>query len=321
MSEETTNHIAEMNENTSSKKPWPLIILFIMSFAVNGYLFYEYYHSNLSAKAKSIEKRFEALQLNFQDLENVKASLEEELENTRKHLEQTMSENLGFQQLNADLSRKVDEQTIRIRQLLNRGGNGDPAALLAAKAQIERLKNENASYMVHIDSLRQVSNLQSNKIEQALAKSRQMEEEAKAYKEKTDSIEQTLENSSLLLVQNLVIEPMRNKRGSDEVSFKAARVEKIKVSFTLNGGELVSNGEKEVVMRLIGVNNEVLTNDNEVLTDSEQLITDKKVVEFNGEPEKVKFNYKQNAEYRKGSYKVEILHKGVLINMGTFILD
>lgn len=321
MTEENTNLSASANEDSTNTKPWPLIILFILSFAGNGYLFYEYYQSNLSPKAKSIEKKFEALQLNFQDLENVKASLQEELENTRKHLEQTMSENLGFQELNADLSKKVDEQTIRIRQLLNRGGNGDPAALLAAKAQIERLKKENDHYLLQVDSIRQVANIQAENAVQAIANSRKLEEQAKAYKEKTDSIEQKLENSSLLLVQNLKVEPIRTKRGSEEVTFKAGRVEKIKVTFTLDGGELVTSGEKEVVMRLIGVNNEVLTNDNEVLTDSEQLITDKKAVLYDGAPEKVKFNYKQNAEYRKGSYKVEILHKGVLINMGSFVLD
>lgn len=309
----------ENSKKSSGTGKW--VILFVISFLGNGYLFYEFYQNKLSPSAKSLDKKYADLQLSFKDLKNVKDGLEKELETARQHLEQTMSENSGFQSLNDELRAKVDEQTLKIRDLLNRGGNGDPAALLKAKAEIEKLKQENASYIERIAGMEENLDMYSGKLQMAEEASVERQAELARLKARNDSIQKSLSENSLFQVQQLKIEPVRTKKGKDELEFKAGKVERLKVSFMINAIDIAEKGEQEIVMRVIGTNNEVLTNDNDVLTDSDQLITDKKIIQFTGNPEKVKFSFSQKSEWKKGTYEVEILHKGQLINMGSFVLQ
>ena len=114
---------------------------------------------------------------------------------------------------------------------------------------------------------------------------------------------------------------MRTKRKKLEQTTKSSKVEHINVGFTILESPLVEEGEKELKLRIIGTNQEVLGSDNDRLQNSDELFSMTKDFVYNGSEEDFKFKYEQEASYKAGTYFVELWEGDHMIIRTAFNLD
>jgi ATP-dependent protease HslVU (ClpYQ) ATPase subunit len=147
---------------------------------------------------------------------------------------------------------------------------------------------------------------------EAQAKAQEMEEQK-------NNLEEKLRNSNLS-VADLKVAGVFKKGSADEETFKANKTKKLKITFTILQNELVEPGNKDIVIRIIGTSNEVLTNDNEKLMDTDKLSTMTEPIYFQNDLIKTTIFYTQKASYKKGTYSIELLHRDKLMGRAAFIL-
>ena len=95
----------------------------------------------------------------------------------------------------------------------------------------------------------------------------------------------------------------------------------LKISFDLEGNYLIDTGKHTISVRILGINTQVLGANNGTLSDSDQLVSWEEEIDYDGTGQQIKFKFKQEEAYQKGSHVVEILDNGVLLTREGFILD
>ena len=117
-----------------------------------------------------------------------------------------------------------------------------------------------------------------------------------------------------------------NKRGKvkEDDNYKAKRVEKIKVIFTLPSNELTKQEDKEIVMRLVDADGGILTHDpinsKFNLRGQELSYTSKERVPFKNDNQLVEMIYDNADRFKPGSYNVELYAEGFKIGTGNFVI-
>lgn len=302
-------------EQEDNGKRWPLWwivfpILLIVSLGVSGYLYYKVMNG------KAIEAQYnEAVTKHDEE----KKRLSVELDEIKAKLEEAMRNNTSLLATNGDLQGQLDEKTLALARKIKSAGVGNPKALREAKEEIERLKSLKQIFEQKVDSLSQ-----SNR--ELIAKVLQTESEVEVAQNKANEIEAEKKvldekvKNSILAVSDLRVVGMRKKGSSEEETFRAFKTDRLKISFTILGNELIEAGEKPITIRLIGTNKEVLTNENEKLTDTDKLVTMVQNIDYQNEPIKTTIYYNQKAAYKKGNYTIELIHNDKLMGRAAFIL-
>lgn len=309
--------MATNSPNTRGLKT--LVVLLVLSLLLNGYQFYRYTKGNSDAIKTALTQKNDSLMALLEQANLSEDHLRQELALAEEQIKNLINENLDFEEDNTALAAKLDEQKvslqrtkIRVNQLITKAKAGDPAKLLEAKAELEKLKSANTTYITQIDSIKQ----EYNRVKSALTKT---ETEAEEVRREKRELDEKLENSSLLKITELEIMGIQEKRGKKVQTDRSNRVDEIVVSFKIMGGKLTRKGQKTITLRILGTNNEVLTNNNDVLTDSDQLVSMKETIEYDGSPVPMKMRYTQPADYKSGRYVVEILNNGELVTRSNFI--
>jgi hypothetical protein len=310
--------MADSNSSNSRKsRPLPWVLFFISLFGclVLGYLWYNASYKN----GQSLKERNEALVQLLGEADITKDSLDTELNLTLSQYQDVLSELSLLKQENQGLIEDLENKKIQIRRLISRPS--DPKALLEAKAEIERLKKELVFYRVQVDTLSRNRDLLAEKYEKTVGQFDQVKEEVKKTQEEKEDLYNRLKLAKLR-ASSILVTPRRTKRGQKVPTTKASKVEDIKFQFTILGGELIEKGEKELSLRLLGVNGEVLGADNDdALINSDQLVSMQEILDYNGEDVIVTFDFSQKADYNKGQHIVEVLSDGELVTRTMFKLE
>jgi hypothetical protein len=219
-----------------------------------------------------------------------------------------------------DLENTISEQKVEIRRLINKSALGDPRALLRAKAEIERLKKELVHYQVRLDTLQRSNQQYAQVVDSAKADANKAVEEKQKIESQYDDIKEKAK-SVKFQVANAVVQAIRVRRGKEEPTTKASKVAHLKIKFDLEGNDLIEAGPRNISVRILGVNTQVLGANNPELSDSDQLVSWQQDVDYDGETQTIKFKFEQEEGYQKGDHTVEILDGGVLLNRMTFKLN
>lgn len=313
--ENTVPYVEDKNvKKGNSSTIW---ILLIFSLLGNAYLAYEFYTSNFK-NGKSVKKENAELLAAIKKINFSKDSLQQEFDAVYKQFQEAATQSNTLNEEKASIIAELEKKKIQVARLLAQGGGPQ---LLKAKAEIEALKKELTDYQAKVETLRQENDAYAGKTADLQAASEEAQRRAKTAEEDKAVMKQKISKSSYFMVSDLSIAPQRTKRGSKETTFKASKIENLKITFDLIPTDIIEKGDKTISIRILGVNGEVLTNDNEVLQDSDQLISYKYDFSYSGDTESVSYNYKQKAAFQKGSHIVEILQDGKLLSRGNFTLE
>lgn len=137
------------------------------------------------------------------------------------------------------------------------------------------------------------------------------------------SLEETVNIATTLNASNIAITPVRERNsGKEKVTEKAKRVDKLVISFDVSN-RIVNPGSQDVFVSITDpegkpVAVEALGSGTfNVRNEGEKIFTTKLQVDL--EPAKrkhVEFAWRQNSDFKKGNYNIEIYHNGFKIGEG-----
>ena len=137
-------------------------------------------------------------------------------------------------------------------------------------------------------------------------------------------LEQKVDVASTLNASNIAITPINEKKGGKEkVTSTAKRVDKLLISFDVDN-RIIQTGSTDVYVSITSpdgkpVSVEALGSGTfTTREDGEKVYTAKLPVEFEqGKKKHIEFAWKQNSDFQRGNYKIEVYHNGFKIGEGV----
>lgn len=306
-------------ETTSkSKVSRPLLLLFLLSLALNAYLFYNWYNENYR-DGKSLADINQELQEVLSQTEFSRDSLQKAYDELSLQYQAMYEESETLRLERTEALEQLGQKKVRIRQLLTQVG-GNPRALVEAKGEIETLKKELNDYRVKLDLAIEEKTVFEKQVQSEKEKAKDIAYEKEAISRQNKDLEDKISDATFR-ISDLMVTPLRTKRKTKEPTTKSSKVEEISISFTILESPLVKEGEKEIKLRLIGTNQEVMGSNNDMLQDSDELFSMSKDFVYDGSSEKFKFTFKQKEAYKSGNHFAEIWEGDHMIIRTAFNLD
>jgi len=280
-------------------------VLLAGSLGANYWLYYKEQKS--SAEAVSKIDSLNALTTLKDSL--YKTLNEEEIKvfNLRTELALYQSENDSLKQL-------IEEKEAKIRSLRAAIGGGSPSKLRALKDSMAKLTAENNDFKAKVQTIL---------LENEDYRAKLLEQQGKI--ETLEGQKQNLTDKVTIAAQPsvgpIIVTPQYQKKGIYIPIFKAKKVERLQVTFDVLTNKLTEKAvEKEYIVRIINPDGIVLSKTNNSLANSDDVYTIKQSVNFNGTQQKIKVNYTQSPDYKKGQYKVELKEGDEVLQTYSFDL-
>lgn len=220
-----------------------------------------------------------------------------------------------FQNDNDSLRLLLEEKEAKIkslRALVTSGGS--PSKLRALKDSINRITMENAEFRTKVQALLAENSDYQAKLQEHLDRINSLEGQKKVLDDKVNV-------ASMPSVGPIIVTPMYQKKGIYTPIYKAKKVERLQITFDVLTNKLTQKAiEKEYLVRIINPDGIVLSTSNDKLSNSDDVYTSKQKLTFDGKQQKIKINYTQSPDYKKGKYKVELKEEGEIIQTFSFEL-
>jgi len=304
--------MSETNQ-TEQKGKKGLIYITLFLLLTNVFTLYLYF----TAHQENVE-----LVTNNTDLSVEKSALQAELEEMLAQYDAAITDN---EEMNA----QVAEQRAQIEQLLAQAEKHKDDAYIIYKLRKEAatLREVMKDYLVTIDSLNTLNqSLIAEKAEVKMELNTQKVEN-KQLNDKNAELAKKVEIGSKLKALDLVSVGQRVKNTTvHRETDRAKRVDKIKTCFTIDKNEVAKPGKKDIYLRIVDPNGEVLSYDQSekymfTYEDKEGLYTRKEELMYENEEVDMCLYWDVLKEPIEGKYIVEIYAEGYLIGTTDFELQ
>ena len=283
------------------------IILIVALLATWGYLIYD----------KSQHKQRE-IQLTQQisSTDSARNELQKEYEAANAMIDQLTSQNTHMDSLLKANNKEISALRARIQSILN-DRNATRAQLEEARELIQQLNATIEQYKAQIEKLegeKIVLTQQRDSLKRNLDTATQVNQQ----------LAQQVQLGSVLHASNIQIIPLHLKKSGKEVeTSRAKRADMMRVSFDLDENRITPSGPKDIYVCITDPDGkplavEALGSGRFTLADgTEKLYTAMKTVKYEtGKRSHVDIDWKQNSNFKPGTYHVEIYESGYLIGQG-----
>lgn len=258
---------------------------------------------------KEAEEKIENLNLNLENAEEAKATLQNEFDNLKAEFDNLK---IDLSSKDSILSKKDTEIANKQREIQNilSNKNATEAELKKAKELINSLNADVASFKEEIAALKAEND--TLKINQE-----RLEGNLTAETKRADDTEELIK--STFSVSNYKITGLKVKGSGKEVETdKAKRIDKIRVSFDLDPNQN-ADGEKEIFIAIYkpdgGLGKFKGSNPGQIKTNSNGTIDYSDKVSFNyqrGSKQNITFDW-EDFDFPKGNYKIDLYQNGMKI--------
>lgn len=309
----------QSSRNTNSGLKAALAVLVLLCGALGFMLINE---------KKVVQKQEAAIAMRVKELANTQTKLD----SIARSLDEKIAE---VERLGGDVAdlMKVKQQLEQDKSALRRNMSAstqkyeakikDYETFLAQKdAEIAQLKQQNEQLAANNEVLnKENSTLKVN-----------LESTSRAYRDtlttvaaKNKELSEKVTIASALKAENvkvLAITP-RGKEKDDD-AYRARRVEKIKVVYSLAKNPIAQPGERDIYLRLLDPQGAVVSNGMDgsafYTSGKELLYTAKQKVAYENNGQQVEFVYNRGNKYNPGKYNVELYADGFKIGQGDFVV-
>ena len=177
------------------------------------------------------------------------------------------------------------------------------------------------SYIEQVDSLNQENARLQKKNEEVTRKYQEISRNATELKTQKEVLEKQVTLASKLDAVGIITEGLTKRNKSTD---KISRAEMLKISFTLSKNITAEVGEKDIFIRIVRPDEEVLIKDRNNLfrfEDSEINYSVKKIIEYTGEEQPVVMYWNIEEFLSPGIYRIDIFADGNIIGKKDFKLD
>ncbi|HEY5462248.1 MAG TPA: hypothetical protein VIJ95_03255 [Hanamia sp.] len=256
--------------------------------------------------------------------DSAKNELQRELDDAALRLDALKTSNVKADSLLKTKDKDIEGLQAKVRAIIN-NKNATQAQLAEARRLIAQLKGNIETYTAQIDSLT-VANAQLTENNRVVTQQRDVVQ--KNYDSANGVIKQkndVIDVGSTLHASDFTIEGIKEKKsGKEKVTSTAKRVDKLKMSFTIDENRITASGMQDIYVCITApdgkpVSVDALGSGTFTTRDGEQKSFTKKV-QINyvqGQKQAVSVEWSQNSKFQTGDYKIEIYNNGFKIGEGT----
>ena len=251
-------------------------------------------------------------------------SMTVQLDNLKKDLESKLQEIAALQGDTTSLHNQIQELERVKRSLQFTNSNWQ-------KKYDEAIAIRDASVRVRDDASREVDRLKSllAKADTIITNQKfiivEREDTIMKITREKQKLASKVAIASVLRAENFAVEALNAKGKADtDGQFKAKKIDKIKVTFTLAENMVAEKGGRDVYLRLVEPDGAALFDlangggSFQSTEGKETFYTMKQTILFENKGQKVSYEYKKGSNYKPGNNKVEIWCEGVKIGESKF---
>lgn len=214
---------------------------------------------------------------------------------------------------NDSLEQKLEDQRIKIQQLveeLKQTKKEDARKIAALKKELETVRGVLRYYVAQVDSLNQVNEALLAENQQVKQEIRKVNTEKANLTKQNEQLNKIVDIASHLTAQGLSAQAL-NKRQKKTSSLKNTNT--FVVNFTVGANVTAETGEKDLYVRILKPNEEVLTNSKSGKFNYDGSMIEysmKKTIEYTGEEQPVNIYWNRNETLDPGTYQFEVFADG-----------
>ncbi len=287
----------EQEQPKKSKGKSILIALLSLLLVGSGVSNFMLWQKEKVASAKAISS-IDSLKIN----QTLKDSLYQKLAEETAKTESLRAEILMYQGETDSLRQILAEKEARIASIRAQlsGGGLSNSKLRALKDSLVVIRTENNDFKTKLESLLMENENYKAQLADKEAKISTLNSTNTALSEKVSIAE-------MPFVSPVSVTPQYEKKGIFLPIYKAKKVERLFITYTVLGNKLTKNTvEKSYVVRVKNPDGIILSTTNNQLSNIENVYTSKETVSFDGKQKVIKINYTQKPDYKKGKYTVEL---------------
>ncbi|MBC7889254.1 MAG: hypothetical protein H7Z13_15360 [Ferruginibacter sp.] len=219
--------------------------------------------------------------------------------------------------------REIAEKRSRIQSLLSKT-NATQAELAEAKRLIASLNTDILDYKAQVELLRG-QNVQLTQEKEAVTQEKiKVEKNLDSVNTVIKEKESLIDVGSTLHASNFNIAGVNERKsGKEKQTTTAKKVDKLRITFDLDENRIASSGPKELYVSITAPDGspvavEALGSGKFTTREGEdKFFTHKVEINYTqGQKQTVSFDWKQNANFATGNYKIEVFHNGFKIGEG-----
>ena len=311
---ESEKPVTTVEKNNSGRNILTAILV-IALLGTWGYIIYD--------KNKTRQEQ-QSLTSQIVNSDSAKNELQRELDDAALRLDALKTSNVRADSLLKTKDKDIEALRSRAQKILN-DKNATAAELAEARRLIAQLKGNIETYTAQIDSLT-VANTQLTEANRVVTQQRDVVQ--KSYDSASQVIQQkenVIDVGSTLHASDFSIEGIKEKNsGKEKVTTKAKRVDKLKISFTIDENRITTSGPKDLYICITAPDGTPVTVDalgSGTFTTRDGIqkpYTKKLQINYvQGQKQPVTVEWSQNSQFQTGNYKIEIYNNGFKIGEGT----
>src|ERR1700722_6065481 len=313
----TTNYPSATPQSQPPKKDYKNLVIGLLAagfLGTWGYLLWnnnkqEQVQTQQQAQISKVTDEKGQLQKNFDDA----LVRLDSLTGTNNKLTSQVTENNGT----------ISKLKQKIRGLLNKQHLTD-AEKKKAEDLIKELNDKIGNLEQQVAQLTQDNQQLTADKTQLTADKQQLTTDLSTTTAAKQDLEKKVDVASTLNASNIAITPMHEKSdGKDKETTTARKVNKLVIGFDV-ANRIAQTGNTDVYVCITGPDGKPISvpalgsGSFTTREDGDKLYTAKVPVDFeSGKSKSVQFAWKQNSEFQRGNYKIEIYHNGFKIGEGT----
>lgn len=313
----TTNYPSATPQSQPPKKDYRGLIIGLLAIGLLGTWGYLLWNNNKN------EQTIQTKDTQIAKVTDEKSEIQRSFDASLARLDSVTGSNNQLQskltEANTDIAKKKSE----IRSILSKK-NASAAELTRAKELIGQLNDKITGLEKQVTELTAQNSQLNTDLTSEKGKTTQLSADLTATTSKKEEAEKKVDIASTFNASNISITPINErKNGKEKVTTTAKRVDKLVIAFDVDN-RIAQSGNADIYVCITGPDGKPVAVEAlgsgtfTTREEGDKLYTAKIPVEFEaGKKKPVQFAWKQNSDFQRGNYKIEIYHNGFKIGEGT----
>jgi hypothetical protein len=313
----TTNYPSATSPNQPPKRDYRGLIIGLLAVGLLGTWGYLLWNNN---------RHEQVIATNQQQIAKVsdeKGELQKNFDATLVRLDSITGNNNELQSKLSSRTGEISKLKVEIRTILNKR-NATAAELQRAKDLIGELNTKLSNLEEEVAKLTQENQTLNTEKTVLTHEKEQLTTDLQTTSTAKQELEKKVDVASTLNASNIAITPINErKNGKEKVTSTAKRVDKLLISFDVDN-RIAQSGQTDVFVCITSPDGKAVSvpalgsGTFTTREEGDKVYTAKLPVDIEaGKRKPVQFPWKQNSDFQRGAYKIEIYHNGFKIGEGT----
>ncbi len=269
-----------------------------------------------------LSDRLSAAQYQFNEADSSRRAVESDYQAALVRLDELVSKNTLMDSIINDQNGEIAKLKSQINAIV-KNGNATKAELGKAKKLIAQLNSRVRTYQERIAELeRQNADLTDQNTVLTVERDQAVTENV--------GLQQKARLGAVLHASNIRLTPIDLRRGGkkEKETGRAGRVDVMRVTFDIDENRIAESGNKQIYIRITDPSGNLLSNaayGSGIMTDAEgkdvnYTLLKEIALETNKPVKDVSADWKQDSDYQKGTYSIELYNDGYKIGGGSVTL-